>query len=1018
MSEIRIVEYQRKYAAALAKMWNLSADSWGGFDSLETEESVAAENEGSDNLNIWLALDGEEVVGYCSFSEYREDEGASYIPLLNVRPDYHSKKVGKALVLKAVEQACQSRWPRLDLYTWPGNTKAVPLYKKCGFFWENRDDTTHLMNFIPLVMHTEAAADFFHSADWYTDSTRDIEVKPDGRKDGDYEYMGYHWQRGEKMLKMEFERRGRGLRLMETEDWLISAAVEDLKLVFGRTYKVVYRIVNKTGRPLEVSLKGINDKIVSFALERTVTVTDETEVQGEFQVGEITEEQSEWRTHPGVCAEMMINGKKALFKVGILPKFPALIKAVLPEGDYCSCSQGQFFVNIENNFKESAVFSFSLPRADFVHLEKTEYDIRLQSQERLAVPVDFSLQGLGLLAGNVEIIARPESGGTIQYSRELTVAFTGSGASFGGETDDRWFVANGRFIMTLEKFNNALEVRSLDKELSSTSFMRPQLGLPYSVEFAKTKPVRVEHRHDGNAANILAVYQSKEYPGIEILRQANLQADGLAWQSWTIANRGSKPFEKLWFRTMLRHPLNGAVIPMQGKFIEARDGYGEFVANFPLNELEENWIFSHTDTPRGLCWSPDQKALSTHGTVCLDEDLGTLAPGQEAEIKPVYLSLGTFRDWRKFRNFAMEKIAETELAATDSLEVRINGGNPFVSQDYELAVLEHKNIPFEGVVTAQAEKGIYALHTASISDKKANLTLPVSPVGSIDLIKLEVDTEGIVFQRSAAVFGIGGEIRTESGRQDSLDTLNVDNGIVQFTAAQEFGPALFSLRYQDREWLDSAFPEAKPKSWWNPWLGGAGIEMRGISNRSMLTEPRTIRITSMHDSIGNMWQGIQFEIVMASHEKYKGLTIRHNLLTLPGLAGICSVIELEHSGLTVNDVLCLNEVFFTPGGAVEGSWADVTSRQGDTVRYKFGAGTESSAVKKILFGSDNCPEKLMMFSAVDMTVYTNKEVILGGSWDKVDVIPGKKLRTLPVFFLFTAEDLPANSLETLKKIRF
>lgn len=62
-------------------------------------------------------MDGDVVVGYCGLSEYREDEGALYIPLLNVRVDYHGKKIGKLLLLKAIERSIELGWPRLDLYT-------------------------------------------------------------------------------------------------------------------------------------------------------------------------------------------------------------------------------------------------------------------------------------------------------------------------------------------------------------------------------------------------------------------------------------------------------------------------------------------------------------------------------------------------------------------------------------------------------------------------------------------------------------------------------------------------------------------------------------------------------------------------------------------------------------------------------------------------------------------------------------------------------------------------------------
>jgi ribosomal protein S18 acetylase RimI-like enzyme len=137
---IIIKEYREEYALAVAKMWNLSRDSWGGDTRVHTEDSVKTKEANAGNIALYLAVDGEEVVGYCSLSEYKEDIGSLYIPLLNVRPDYHGKKIGKMLVMKAVEKTIELGWPRVDLYTWPGNVKAVPLYKKCGFFWEDRDD--------------------------------------------------------------------------------------------------------------------------------------------------------------------------------------------------------------------------------------------------------------------------------------------------------------------------------------------------------------------------------------------------------------------------------------------------------------------------------------------------------------------------------------------------------------------------------------------------------------------------------------------------------------------------------------------------------------------------------------------------------------------------------------------------------------------------------------------------------------------------------------------------------------
>jgi len=254
--DVRIVEFNPSYAKGVADMWNRSADGWNGSARNRTEETVLREHENSSHLNVFLAVKGEEVIGYCSLDEYTHDEGALYINTLNVRPDYHGKKVGKLLVLTAVKRTIELGWPRLDLYTWPGNTKAIPLYKKCGFFWEKRDNTTHLMNFIPTVLKTGAISSFFETADWYDDSTRIIEIKPDGRRENKFDYFEYCWEKDGKKLRVEFERTGRGMRLIETDDYLISMTLlHGHEMVFGRSYKVAFDVVNKSGQPLNVAIR-------------------------------------------------------------------------------------------------------------------------------------------------------------------------------------------------------------------------------------------------------------------------------------------------------------------------------------------------------------------------------------------------------------------------------------------------------------------------------------------------------------------------------------------------------------------------------------------------------------------------------------------------------------------------------------------------------------------------------------------------------------------------------------------
>lgn len=1010
MSDIKVVEYQRKYAKSIAEMWNRSGENWGGETYLETEESVIANYENSEHLNTWLAVDGEEVVGLCGFSEYRIDEGASYIPILNVRPDYHNKKVGKALVLKAIEKACQCQWPRLDLFTWPGNIKAVPLYKKCGFFWEDQDDSTHLMNFLPYVLGTEAVADFFQEADWYADSIREIIVQPDGRKENGFEYFDYHWQHQGKSLKIEFERRGRGLRLIETDDWLVSASVEVPNLVFGRDYAISYHLVNKTGKPLEVSFQGRDDKNITFSFDKTVYVEDELNVSGEFHVGEIAEKQDEWHTHPTVSAELSINGKKALFKVGIVPKFPALLQAVVPEREYTGCSRGQVFLNVENGYYEPAEIQFSLPENSFIDLEQRDFSLRLSPGEKKVLPVAFTLNSLGVLQGKVEITAQPQGGDPVKYNQLLTAAFPGLGGRFGGEDPDSYFVVNGRYMLKLSKYSNTLEVRSLVKGNYSNYFMRPQLGLPYSVEFGKTKPAKAEWWDKDGVSFLRATYHSTSRPGITIERLASLQADGLFSQQWKLRNTGEEPAENLWFKSIINLTNLSSVLPLKAGIIEDRSGLNYLVA-YSLSNLTENWIFSRTGN-RGLFW-PKEMVVKGDDWMSLEADLGNLGPGQSAEIKPVYLSMNTFDSWQKFRAFTLGQ-QEEGVTATDSLETIVNDGNPFVTDSYQIHVRQHQQRDFKAEVTASSSHGGFPPCTATASGSTATLDLPKVPIATVEVVDIAVETPGVDYQRQLPVFGCGGQVETKEHEHSGIAVMTVDNGSLSFSAAPGFGPGVYTLTFQGQEWLDSSYPTPGPRSWWNPWLGGLGFELQDLSNKSLLKEPRSTRFITLKDNYDNKWQGLQSQVVIGDNEKYQGLIVRHNVLTLPGLAGVCMFLELETNGLALKGVECGTTVHING----KSGWLQYLSAQGTVLRYKMAEEIDTPLVHKFLLGQSGSSHHLQIFSPGNLSAYVNIDLMLCGVWELLDIVPGKKQSTPPQFYIFGDRDLPEGILDHLGKLRW
>lgn len=738
--KITIVEYRPELAAKIAKMWNESRDGWGGDSAVMEAEDVLREQENSENLHTFIALVGDEVVGYCGLKENFEDEGSLYISLLNVRTDYHNRKIGKALVLKAVERTIQLGWPRLDLHTWPGNTKAVPLYKKCGFFWEERDDTTHLMNFIPTVVQTEAVQPFFATADWYDDSVRPIEVKPDGRKQNGFDFFEYRWEKDGRSLRMEFERSGRGLRLIETDDYLIEATVENNALVFGRDYEIAYRIVNKTGQPLQVALSGCNNKNIIYSFSETVDVTDDITVCGTFHVGAVEEEPHQWKTHPAVVTELCINGKKVLFKLGIAPKFPLQMKGQQPLS-LCHQGEGVFYLDLENNALEETTFHFTLPHRSFIQLAQTDFSVTLAGQEKLSLPVSFALTGFGVYEQKIEVQVSPSDNEAYVFEKKIAVPFPGFGARFLYEDGEYYYLYNGPYRVTMNKDNGFAFPAHGESHDVSTFFLPPKLGKPYSDEIEKQRPVTVTFSENGTAAVMRATYHAKRFTGLHLTAVVTLFAEGLVERYVELYNDGDEERrEAVYVRDPFYHDLYDGVIPYDGNIVVINANDGDDADYWNFDKLSENWLFAQkTGRPCGVCWPASSRVLIQDWFLALDSYVGKIGAKETVTTPPVTISIGAFPTWEAFRAFAVQQVGNgdtafrsdddfhgdahrsapslsgSEYATADEhvhmsiqpvepLALSANAGNPFLragQTDYALNVDGKKREFFQGTIAVE-----------------------------------------------------------------------------------------------------------------------------------------------------------------------------------------------------------------------------------------------------------------------------------------------------------------------------
>ncbi|MCK5064616.1 MAG: GNAT family N-acetyltransferase [Candidatus Fermentibacteraceae bacterium] len=229
--------YESHHAQTVATMWAESREGWppGFLGASEfTAESVEMEEQSSGKLFTVLALEGDRVVGFCRTTPYGGEPDAAYVALVNVVPDLHGKKIGKRLLLDAVERTAEKGYYRIDLHTWPANLKAMPLYKKTGFFWVP-DTMVYMQNYMPFMIGRPEFREFLDGESWYDVFERELEGEPDEQRTvSGREIFKYRFVIKDRFFEAVFDRRGRILSGINAPGLIASIEREEGKIFFGR----------------------------------------------------------------------------------------------------------------------------------------------------------------------------------------------------------------------------------------------------------------------------------------------------------------------------------------------------------------------------------------------------------------------------------------------------------------------------------------------------------------------------------------------------------------------------------------------------------------------------------------------------------------------------------------------------------------------------------------------------------------------------------------------------------------
>ncbi|GAF19008.1 hypothetical protein JCM19046_3633 [Bacillus sp. JCM 19046] len=811
---MKLTEYTKKYADATAKMWNESRDHFGGGDEMETAEERDKKEKNLGNIVTMLALEQDKVIGYCGLSEYQQDTGALYIPLLNAHPDYLGKGVGKALVLEAIKRTVQSEWPRLDLYTWPGNTKAVPLYKRCGFFWEDRDDSTHLMNFIPLVLQHPFLKLLINNDNWYQSLKQDLAIAPNQEKVKDFSVFTYLFELFNQNVQVGIEHSSRQIYLIETDEfkaeWLLPSKV----LNTGVQYEAVLKVTNKTNNPMHIEAAGTAPVPFDFSYAINENIKNEAIFTFPFKINhsyEITE-QSEWKSHPYCSIPLKVNDVSCPLACGYVIKEPLKLAAYVNKPALVEESQkGELIIEVTNQQKQMVKTTLIVLENDWIELSEASNTVTVDEKRTATISVPFSLKEMGV--GELSILITIDQSST-PYQKTIPLVLPSDETLGFYEREKEFTVVNGKDELLFNQDSFMIYAKTNKRRVPWT-LLYPSYNEPLSNELAT-----VGWNHLSCEVNENALFVHSTYP---LLGGKALLTIDYRWHR-------NKSVEVAMFIKNQTHDtvdVNSINLPFyffpDQVFLPTEKGILHVnqvnlleINELPLHQQNDQWVLlKWKEGTLGLTVDEKGQFVELDDDLCLRwnvEPLKSLASSQRMEFVLFPNKFQTAEALTQQLN------QENRVLPAEFASFKKNG---FVrnQEAVEIDILTGKKERDEGHVHVEDEDR--ASYPFSQTDGKVTITHSVTLTAPTKALQFHYKGEHYEKKRLLQTIRQNDiEVVSRMEEIDGHQVHTVENGELVFRASETYYPAVYSIQTK-REWLDHLYPKAGPKSWWNLGAGAS-----------------------------------------------------------------------------------------------------------------------------------------------------------------------------------------------------
>ena len=905
-----LVEDWREGDARKLATLEMEADvGWPGGGGWQTSAEEQERSIRESNLLGAIVTENEErIISLCTIRTTPGQKAQAFIPHLNCHPDYHGKKHGKSALWGAMDRAYEAGCRKVDLYTWPGNLQAVPLYKKMGFMWQP-DSSVHMENFTPAARRHPLAAAFFARHDWYDTQVRDLSLEEDVMTRGRVKVYEYEWRAPDgDLLRLVFDRQSWGIIEIETNDLMASCSLPDEKLVAGVPHAVCWRIENRKPQPARVFLAASGDPGVNVETREALDVENAAEIEGTFVIDPGIEEKTREPKAAVLRTDLVIDGVGIVLAAGIAARQAVdvsldPVRRVLAPG-----TPQEALLTLRSNLNEACSAKLRVRPAGGVEVNAGERQVTLDPKggAELAVPVTAPGAGPGVI--DVETTASVDSKDIPVKTKRLDLLAVERGGVSGGVGAESALLRGGGLMVSADLRSGELYIFHILRALRSRrlKLQTPALGPPFSGGdlFQEKADARIER--DDFEIVLRLRSPSVLRPGVWLERNVRVGQGPLVRVQDTVVNGTSLPLDlsvsQSWWMQMGR--TASLVVPgRQGVARQAFGSGGRDLDDLRLSEEADTWpegwfcVDREDGCATGILWDRAER-VSPGPWGSLRTRAVRVKPGESTSLDSVsaFVGDGNWQTVRAWWRTLCGSVPETETSAAPTrrpIECRIEPRPLLVAGACADATLRLDHVgrhTLDGELTIEPSDGLYTgVTTVKVRGlceskpviQKVGFRATEQVRSGAKEIRVHFETEEAVYRFREKALVLPADARDVSvSRLEKGRIILVDNGILAVKVAPSFLGSVVSLRREGIEYLNSPYPDAEPRAWMNPWHGGISPEYDRLED-TLYKERFRYRVIERKGRQGLVWSGVRVHCRIAQ-EHARGQSIALEYLLAPG----------------------------------------------------------------------------------------------------------------------------------------